>query len=33
MTKMFEDLAKEQPKEIEYQEVEDDGSDLTDLLM
>ena len=33
MTKMFDDLAKEQPKEIEYQEVEDDGSDLTDLLM
>ena len=33
MTKMFEDLAKEQPKEIEYQEVEDDDSDLTDLLM
>ena len=33
MTKMFEDLAKEKPKEIEYQEVEDDGSDLTDLLM
>lgn len=33
MTKMFDDLAKEKPKEIEYQEVEDDGSDLTDLLM
>ena len=33
MTKMFDDLAKEQPKEIEYQEVEDDDSDLTDLLM
>lgn len=33
MTKMFDDLAKEKPKEIEYQEVEDDDSDLTDLLM